>query len=412
MQRLTLQFYYHMKFCLSRVFVILFLWIFFTSCDVKEPIKIEEGLESLNTVNIDATWFDLEGKSINKISVEYIPLETIDNSLIGNIDDIKIAHNRIFILDRHIAKAVLIFDSKGKFINKIEAEGMGPTEISLLTDFTINRDSNEIIISDLKQKKIATYDFNGNFKKSVTRDLWFTNFEWLFEDKFLFYHSHYGLGDKDQDYGSLLSVSSLRGNDRKDFFKLYNKPAYSTIVENFNLSNNGREIVFSKKFDNTVYLIDNEVSLQSLFKVDFGKYGLKDDYRNLKVNNFKDFEFSNQLPLVKSVYSTDSFYGVSYTNPLKIKGLHLKVQLIVSKEDMNEYIAYVPSNNPTDDGIILPSIKASFQNSFYGFVEAESIISVNEQHDDVINKKFPPINNVTLNEIDNPIIVRMNINEN
>jgi hypothetical protein len=59
--------------------------------------------------------------------IEYIGLETISTSFFGTPDKIVLAKDRIFILDKTDAKAILVFDRNGRFVNKlVYGVGKGP----------------------------------------------------------------------------------------------------------------------------------------------------------------------------------------------------------------------------------------------------------------------------------------------
>ena len=60
-------------------------------------------------------------------SIQYIPLESNSESFIGQIKQIKIFGDRIYVLDSKNNK-IVIFNKKGKYLNKIEAVGKGPKE--------------------------------------------------------------------------------------------------------------------------------------------------------------------------------------------------------------------------------------------------------------------------------------------
>ncbi|MFT3749318.1 MAG: 6-bladed beta-propeller [Agriterribacter sp.] len=51
--------------------------------------------------------------------VEFIPLETIKESIFGNIDDLAISDRYIIVHDRSSTSSILIFSSTGKFLKKI-----------------------------------------------------------------------------------------------------------------------------------------------------------------------------------------------------------------------------------------------------------------------------------------------------
>lgn len=97
-------------------------------------------------------------------SVQYIPLETNINSLIGSISRIAVTPNRIFVGDR-VANCVLVFDRQGKYINKINHQGRGPEEYLRLYDFdVVEKDS---LIYFYVGNKFQVYDYAGEYKQTI-----------------------------------------------------------------------------------------------------------------------------------------------------------------------------------------------------------------------------------------------------
>ncbi|MDR1593922.1 MAG: 6-bladed beta-propeller [Prevotellaceae bacterium] len=97
--------------------------------------------------------------NISEISshIDYIQLETSEESLIGQIRQVKIKNGNIFILDK--TQAILMFDISGKFIRKIGSIGQGPGEYITIFDFLVSDSS--IYTMDRIQLKIIKYDLNG-----------------------------------------------------------------------------------------------------------------------------------------------------------------------------------------------------------------------------------------------------------
>ena len=104
-----------------------------------------QNSNSTISIDLDAS----KSISINNIfsKMEIIPLETNEKSIIQNIDKIIEYQSFIYILDRR-QKAVLIFDSHGKFISKINTIGRAPDEFYLLEDIVINRFANTLEIGE------------------------------------------------------------------------------------------------------------------------------------------------------------------------------------------------------------------------------------------------------------------------
>ena len=69
----------------------------------------------------------VEGNKLDiDIELKFIPLETIDNNLIGNISQIAIYKDKIFVLDRFYSKRLYAFKTDGTYIGQIGNQGNGP----------------------------------------------------------------------------------------------------------------------------------------------------------------------------------------------------------------------------------------------------------------------------------------------
>ncbi len=105
-------------------------------------------------------------------NIEYIPLQTTENSLIGaftlktlNVDD------RIYIQNGGMAGEILCFDLNGKFLFKISNKGRGPEEYDFITDFDISSDNKILTILSGSTRKLVSYgisDTGFTFLRSIT----------------------------------------------------------------------------------------------------------------------------------------------------------------------------------------------------------------------------------------------------
>jgi hypothetical protein len=99
------------------------------------------------------------------VGVEYIPLETTSQSLLGNFLKIKIISTGILINDSQ--KRLHMFDFNGKHKWKIDNQGRGPGEYQSLTNFfDVNENLQEIYVPT-STKTIMVYDYKGNLKRSI-----------------------------------------------------------------------------------------------------------------------------------------------------------------------------------------------------------------------------------------------------
>ena len=105
------------------------LFIFFASCSLSE--KGEPAL-------IDD--FEICQQSECKLSelltdsFRIVPLETSDESLVGEITKIKKYNHFYYVLS---AQTLFCFDADGKFVSKLEKQGEGPEEYIRIEDFDV-----------------------------------------------------------------------------------------------------------------------------------------------------------------------------------------------------------------------------------------------------------------------------------
>ena len=87
--------------------------------------------------------------------VNYIPLETTEQSLFGSISKLVVTDNYFIILD-HNTHSILIFNKNGKFHTKIKGTDSAP-----IWDFSVNRFTKEIRYSKDQYKTFTFCDYNG-----------------------------------------------------------------------------------------------------------------------------------------------------------------------------------------------------------------------------------------------------------
>ena len=103
-----------------------------------------------------------------------IPLETLQECLIGDITKIEVYNGMYYILDRQNQKLILAFDGIGKYIKRIGKVGSAPEEYPQIRDFTIDKINGRIIILS-PPSVIYVYDMDGNFL--LSKDLKVSSFE-------------------------------------------------------------------------------------------------------------------------------------------------------------------------------------------------------------------------------------------
>ncbi len=95
------------------------------------------------------------------VDIDTIRLELSDASIMHEIKNIHIMGDRYYISTWDHA-TVYIFDSRGKYINKIMDKGNGPMEYISITSFEVDRVNKRVILADNFSRRIFVYDENGN----------------------------------------------------------------------------------------------------------------------------------------------------------------------------------------------------------------------------------------------------------
>ncbi len=95
-------------------------------------------------------------------SVRYIPLETLDSCLVGNL--YKILRWNDFYYLRDLQGNLYLYTTHGQFVRKIGKQGRGPEEYTALCDFTVDPANGDIYLLTLG--KVMVYSLDGQLKNT------------------------------------------------------------------------------------------------------------------------------------------------------------------------------------------------------------------------------------------------------
>lgn len=286
-----------------RIVMFLLTLCFLTACQHRQyrtppefegaDLKLADSLTGVSTTNEGAVKITLPDLLTHDNSVKtselidsiwYVPLETNDSSLLSYIDQVNEFNGSYVILDI-LAETILVFDKKGKFIRQLGSRGKGPGEYLHPTAFTIDRDSNEIVVHDDYTSKIIHYDKDGVLKREEMMKYSFLQFIKT-GDRYIIssdraYNNHLEpiLNKK------LLFASSTWKIDRTAFAYDWNLQ-HELATNRRALIQTGDYINYNASFTYDIYhILDSNIS--KAFSIDAGMYALPEGFdNNLSIEEF------------------------------------------------------------------------------------------------------------------------------
>ncbi len=230
--------------------IIMALSILLSQCGHKQRLP-----HNINERFIDFSFLDTASYFV-------IPLETLDESRIGNVSQILFEDERIFVADFSETFSVTIFSSSGEFLARIQSVGDGVGEYGTnRLAFDLDRDRKEVLVYDVVARKLVRYSFNGEFiRENSLVDFRGTDFAYLGNDKYAFWM---GSEDKYQ-----ILVTDSVGIVLKKHNPIPDKYSYLlSLIPGFFSKGMGNEAWYIPIWEDKIFRITAE---STELKIDFG----------------------------------------------------------------------------------------------------------------------------------------------
>ena len=278
---------------MKRLFFPVFMILTCTFCKRHELSKADE-------IHLKFKWDDIKLSDMID-TVVYVPLETNEESLIGEISQIFFQQNLYYVFDRQ-QKKVIIFDEKGRYITKLNYNGKGPCEYEYIHDIYVDEQGIIKILSVSDPIKIIEYDIaNQSCSETLFRGLAGSSF-YPYGDGYLFFLPN---GDERLTNRFFLFVVDSTGKVLDKWLPSHSYVGYSLMVNAF--SSYKDTILFNKHFDNHIYQILPNKDVSVRYTLNFGKYQIPDDVKKLFQENFDDYLRNSDDYILK----LDFFYETS-----------------------------------------------------------------------------------------------------
>lgn len=239
-------------------------------------------------------------------NLEYLPLETSDECLIGKIKDVYVGRDYMFVLDSRM-QAVWMFDRKGYYLGKICRPGSGPGEYGNVQQFEVDEANKQIVLLDIWTNKLLFYDWGGRFLKDVRLEVRAMDFKLLPSGEYVI-----SLAGSDTDNAGIYHVDAS-GKVVRQLVKRDERSSIYTQLS-WELCSLGDSVCFmSPIFENDVYSFDGkQLTLHYAFDM---QPPLKHDYD--KEDTFQHMEDFSRTQYIESdgwIYAAywSSVYDLRY----------------------------------------------------------------------------------------------------
>jgi hypothetical protein len=355
--------------------------------------------------------------------IDYIPLESNDDHLIGQITQMLIYQDKIYILDLQ-QHTVFCFQKDGKFLFEINKKGTGPGEYVELDNISIDHDKNHLLLCNNSINKILVFDLNGNYIQTYKIDCNANVFTYIADGYSAFFGDFTANPkyEKEQNTPNLLITRLDEDVQKVQYTDLFfpsniNFGATVSPATCFSSYQSGTVTLLEAYNDTIYHLLSNKV--ERAYYIDFGDMKKGDGFYSLLYNPVTDskkiFEYEtnhNVCNIIGLSETSKNIFFVYYHNKTKFHFVfydksNKKIIDIVKVYSPETGFAF-PVNNDINGGPFAMPYWTD-ENSFYGFVEPyelltykNAILQSNAKNKDELLKK---LNNIV--EDDNPVIVKM-----
>jgi hypothetical protein len=385
----------------KKYFAIIFLLMIICSCEKRNIID-------RNQIDIfSKPDSDIVNLSSIATDIIYIPLQTLEESVIPTILDIKCNSVSIII---HTFTDLLFFNKSGSFLYKVSRQGRGPEEYIRLIDFDISEGNDTLLV--LTNGKILLYlltDSGYVFSKSIHMPVDGPSQIDLLSDRrniLLTYNNQ----DWDKPFRNLIiDFNGDTLNSRLNNYTYNKTKGPIAVIRNENIRYYyAKTPHFKEVYNDTIYTIDQFNNFKPYLILYTHKRALKTRDRakekELDINKF--VRFLNIFEVNRYIFYgytyKESNHSVIYDKKLNIKfELNNKINL---RDDIIGGVSFLPRF--CCDEIMFSWINAAMlKNYVSGESFKESIVKYPEK------KKELEILASNLKETDNPILILVKLKE-
>jgi hypothetical protein len=334
-------------------------------------------------------------------SVDIIPLQTSDESLINEIRTIKYDDGMFFVFD-YMGKSILKFDMNGQFKGRIGNRGRGRGEYLFPNLMGIDRKNRTILVGD-NTKYMLKYTYDGEFISSADFPISASDFE-VTDDSYIFYTGksvNFKPGYEDY-WGAELMIIDRNNTDSIRRYIPVDKELYpvneghTTITDNAPLTPLSDSYTLHYNFTDYIFSVDcKSGAVKVKYVVDYGKNAYTDNLADMPAMDALQYigTHPEKTGWTHQVIETDALLTFMYA--------HNKWQYIY----FNDKATGKTLNGPFVTDIASSNVVHGFidDRTMFSYIEKKSSLNEGLADKGIRINGLERLDNVTEN--DNPIIL-------
>lgn len=133
--------------------------------------------------------YTLQGDNVVKMKTRFLPLETTEECLIGNISKLASDDGSLFVFDKTNKSALRFSQKDGSFLCRYGTPGRGSGEYVTPIDMAINKKKKEVCLLDFSLFKLMYFNYDGVLLREEPLYYVYNKMEFLANTMIL--HTHY-----------------------------------------------------------------------------------------------------------------------------------------------------------------------------------------------------------------------------
>jgi hypothetical protein len=353
---------------------------------------------SISIIEVDVTSNDEMQLSNFFQDVKIVKLETKDNVLLGEINYIVQANNKIYITDVY-ASTLYIFDKTGKFLSSINKKGQGPGEYIGVTQFVVDREN--IVVMSRSLRKLMIYSESGEFLSEHKVNCSALDISLLDNHYYVLYCGN----DKAGSENKLHLIDT--DNTEKQFIPVDAvRSKYLHYISPYNFFKGTNAVRFFEPYNDTVYTITKD-KVEPAFYIDFKGKNIPSSFYGAGHENIMTFaqslmqhEYAAGVFRFAESEQTKMFFTYYQWNKAKLTLYDMQNKISRTFSSIYDDVVFKSLVIPVNDFKYFASENIIFPVNASNIVEWRNNYQIDEKYKDVIN---------AVNEDDNQVLFIFNL---